>query len=248
MTLRIALIGARGRMGTAIARAIRAADDLELAAEVGSHDDLTAAVSGSNVGVAVEFTVPSATADNVRTLVDLGIPTVVGTTGWDDARLEALRAQVAEHDGLGVLVAPNFAVSAVLAERFAAVAAPHFESVEVVEAHHPEKVDAPSGTGFATARAIGAARREAGLGAQPDGTATGQEARGLDVDGVPVHALRIRGVYAHEEIVFGGPAEQLAIRTEGFGPEAYTAGVLLAVRRVREHPGLTVGLAPYLGL
>ena len=240
--IRVAVLGAAGRMGSTVVRAVQEAPDLELVAAVDADADL-AAVVDAGTQVAVDFTVPSATEGNVHALVDAGVHLVVGTTGWDDDALARVRDHLADRPGVGVLVAPNFALGAVLAMAFAARAARWFESVEVIELHHPDKVDAPSGTARHTASAIAAARAAAGLGAAPDATAQGIDgARGADVDGVRVHSVRLRGLVAHEEILLGNAGEQLTIRHDSFDRVSFMPGVLLAVRQVGSRPGLTVGL------
>ncbi|MFI2104764.1 4-hydroxy-tetrahydrodipicolinate reductase [Isoptericola sp. NPDC019693] len=255
-TLRVAVLGAAGRMGATVCRAVEEADGLELVARLDAGDAVDAdSLAGADV--AVDFTVPSATEANVHAVLDAGAHAVVGTTGWDDAsrgrvtehleRVNAARA-TAGRDGLGVLIAPNFGLSAVLAMTFAAKAARYFESAEVVELHHPDKVDAPSGTARHTAAAIARARGEAGLPAVPDATESGEEARGADIDGVRVHAVRLRGLVAHEEILFGNVGEQLTIRQDSFDRVSFMPGVLLAVREVVSRPGLTVGLENVLDL
>lgn len=250
--IRVAVLGAAGRMGTTVCAAVDGAPDLELVARLDAGDDVSAATLGG-ADVAVDFTVPAATETNVHALIDAGVHAVVGTTGWTDES----RGRVAEHldgaatagtPGLGVLIAPNFGLSAVLAMTFAARAARYFESVEVIELHHPDKVDAPSGTARHTAAAIAAARAEAGVGQGPDSTETGWEARGADVEGVRVHAVRLRGLVAHEEILFGNAGEQLVIRQDSFDRVSFMPGVLLAVREVVSRPGLTVGLENVLDL
>jgi len=247
-SIRVAVIGASGRMGSEACRAVEAADGLELVARLGRGDDLRAVVD-SGAQVAVELSVPSAAPDNVAFCVERGVHAVVGTTGWNDAALGALRDRLAARPGVGVLIAPNFALGAVLSMRFAAAAARWFESVEVVELHHPDKVDAPSGTARRTAEEIAAARREAGCAASPDATASGLEgARGADVDGVRVHSVRLRGLVAHQEVLLGGVGEQLTIRHDSFDRVSFMPGVLLGVRTVGERPGLTVGLEHYLDL
>lgn len=245
MTLRVAVLGAAGRMGQATCAAVRAADGMELVAEVNRGSNI--ADLAGQVDVAVDFTLPSATQPNVRALIDAGIHAVVGTTGWTDSSLEGIRERLAGTN-LGVVIAPNFALSAVLAMTFAARAARFFESAEVIEMHHPDKVDAPSGTALATARGIAAARAEAGLTHSPDATETGHEARGMNVDGVPVHSVRLRGLVAHEEILFGNPGEQLLIRTDSFDRASFMPGVILAIREVIQRPGLTFGLEHLLDL
>jgi 4-hydroxy-tetrahydrodipicolinate reductase len=248
VTIRVGVLGAGGRMGSAAAAAVDAADDLELAARVGSADPLDG-LTGSDVQVAVDLTRPDAVLDNLRFCVEHGIHAVVGTSGFDRERLDTVRAWLEDAPGVGVLVAPNFAVGAVLMMRFAAAAAPYFESAEVVELHHPQKADAPSGTARRTAEMVAAARRGAGLGDPPDATTSGLDgARGADVDGVRVHAVRARGLVASQEVLLGGEGETLTIRHDSTDRESFMPGVLLGVRRVGSTPGLTVGLEHYLDL
>ena len=246
--IRVAVLGAAGRMGSTVVRAVDDAPDLELAVALDAGGDLSAVVD-AGAQVAVDFTVPSVTEGNVHALVDAGVHAVVGTTGWDDESLARVRDHLADRPGVGVLVAPNFALGAVLAMAFAARAARWFESAEVVELHHPNKVDAPSGTARHTAAGIAAARAAAGLGPMPDATEqTLDGARGADVDGVRVHAVRLRGLVAHEEILLGNAGEQLTIRHDSFDRVSFMPGVLLAVREVGRRPGLTVGLEHLLDL
>jgi len=243
--IRVAVVGAAGRMGATVCAAVEAAPDLELVAAVDAGDDL-AGLAASGASVAVEFTVPAASEANVHALVDAGLHVVVGTTGWGDDAVARLRDRV-EGTDVGVLVAPNFAIGAVLAMRFAQEAARWFESAEVIELHHPDKVDAPSGTARHTAARIATARREAGQGAMPDATSTALDgARGADVDGVRVHAVRLRGLVAHQEVLLGNAGELLTIRHDSFDRVSFMPGVLHAVRSVGAHPGLTVGLEHYL--
>jgi 4-hydroxy-tetrahydrodipicolinate reductase len=245
-TTAVAVIGAKGRMGAEVCRAVEAADDLELVGAFG-HDDDLGDLGGA--AVAVEFTVPDASPANVAHCVRAGVHVVVGTTGWDDTRLDALRGELADRPEVGVLVAPNFAIGAILMMRFAQEAARFYESVEVVELHHPAKVDAPSGTAARTARLIARAREEAGLGAVPDATTQDPDgARGARVDGIPVHAVRLRGLVAHQEVLFGSEGELLTLRHDSFDRASFMPGILAGVRAVPAHPGLTVGLEHYLGL
>ncbi|SDQ77185.1 4-hydroxy-tetrahydrodipicolinate reductase [Quadrisphaera sp. DSM 44207] len=249
--LRVAVVGAGGRMGTAACAAVEAADDLQLVARIGRGDDVREAAR-AGADVAVELSVPSAAPHHVSELIDAGVHVVVGTTGWDDAALTRLRGELAHPsvpEGVGVLIAPNFALGAVLLMRFAAQAAPYFESVEVVELHHPAKVDAPSGTAVRTAELIAAARREAGAGPAPDATSSALDgARGAPVAGVPVHSVRLRGLTASQEVLLGSAGEVLALRHDATERSAFMPGLLLGVRRVAGHPGLTVGLEHYLDL
>lgn len=246
--LRVAVLGAAGRMGSTVCAAVEAAPGLELVATVDADGDLSR-VSDAGAQVAVDFTVPAVTEQNVHALVDRGVHVVVGTTGWTDEAYARVRDHLVRAGGIGVVVAPNFALGAVLAQAFAAQAARFFETAEVIEMHHPDKVDAPSGTSRSTARAIAAARAAGGLGAMPDATATSLEgARGAQVDGVHVHAVRLRGLVAHQEVLLGNPGELLTIRHDSFDRVSFMPGVLMAVRAVSGLPGLTVGLEQLLGL
>ncbi|MGL4744009.1 MAG: 4-hydroxy-tetrahydrodipicolinate reductase [Dermatophilaceae bacterium] len=244
--IRVSVIGAAGRMGATVCAAVAAAAGLELAGRYDDGDDL-GDLAGADV--VVEFSVPDASPGNVAHCVDRGVHVVVGTTGWDDARLSTLSARLAGHPGVGVLIAPNFAIGAVLMMTFAQQAARFYESVEVVELHHPAKVDAPSGTASRTAELIGSARAEAGLAPPPDATtADPLGARGGTVCGIPVHSVRLRGLVAHQEVLLGNEGEQLTIRHDSFDRVSFMSGVLAAVREVGNRPGLTVGLEHYLGL
>lgn len=243
----VAVTGAKGRMGSTVVEAVTAAPDMELVAALDAGDAISAeTLRGARV--AVDFSVPSVTESNVHALLDAGVDVVVGTTGWTEESYVRVRSH-AEESGRSVLIAPNFAIGAVLAMRFAALAAPYFESAEVIEMHHPNKVDAPSGTAAATARGIAAARSEAGLGPMPDATGSDPEGtRGGRIDGVPVHAVRLRGLTASEEILLGNPGEQLVIRTDSFDRISFMPGVLLAIRGIAERPGLTIGLDALMDL
>lgn len=249
--IRVSVVGAHGRMGSHVVQAVQTADDMQLALTLDSGDDLTV-ISPENTDVVVEFTVPSATRSNVATLVAQGVDVVVGTTGWDDAGYEQVREALrhAPREGQSVFIAPNFAISAVLADYFATVAARYFASAEIIEMHHPDKVDAPSGTALHTAHAIARTRREAGCAPMPDATASDGGSRGQNVEGVHVHAVRLRGLNAHEEILLGNAGEQLVIRADSFDRVSFMPGVLLAVRELAggAHPGLTVGLDQFLSL
>ncbi|MCK9928341.1 4-hydroxy-tetrahydrodipicolinate reductase [Frankia sp. Mgl5] len=243
----VGVLGARGRMGATVCDAVRAAPDLELVAEVDAGDDRSPAVKAD---VVVDFTHPDAVMDNLRWAVENRVHAVVGTTGFDDARLATLRGWLAAEPSVGVLVAPNFGIAAVLMMMFAARAAPYFESVEIVELHHPGKADAPSGTARRTAELVAAARAAAGLpAAGPDATTSALDgARGARVSGVPVHAVRLGGLVAHQEVLLGGAGETLTIRHDSLDRASFMPGVLLAVREVAARPGLTVGLEPLLDL
>lgn len=246
--LRVAVLGAKGRMGSEAVRAVEGADDMELVAALGSGDPRNA-LTDAGAQVAVDLTRPDAVMGNLEFCLANGIHAVVGTTGWTEERLETLRGLLAASPGTGVLIAPNFGIGAVLTMRFAQQAARFFESVEVVELHHPNKADAPSGTAARTAQLIGEARRAADLPAQPDATTTALDgARGADVDGVRVHSVRMSGLVAHQEVLFGTEGETLTIRHDSYDRRSFMPGVLLAVREIGSRPGLTVGLDSLLGL
>ena len=247
-SLQVGVIGAKGRMGATVCGAVRDAPGMELVAEVDQDDSLEQLIE-AGAQVVVVFSIPDTALDHVTFLVNHGIHAVVGTTGWTEDRLQAVRDALVASPATGVLVAPNFALGAVLAMRFAQVAATHFESVEVIELHHPGKVDAPSGTARHTAELVAQARRENGVGPSPDATTTGLPgSRGADVDGVRVHSVRLRGLVAHEEILLGNPGEQLTIRHDSFDRISFMPGVVVGIRAVGSRPGLTVGLEHYLDL
>ncbi|MGW6027818.1 4-hydroxy-tetrahydrodipicolinate reductase [Streptomyces sp. NPDC055099] len=246
--LRVAVVGAKGRIGSEAVRAVEAADDLELVAALGRGDSLDTLVE-TGAQVAVELTNPDSVMGNLDFCVRHGIHAVVGTTGWTDDRVAQLESALAASPETGVLIAPNFSIGAVLTMKFAQIAAPYFESVEVVELHHPNKADAPSGTATRTAQLIAEARREAGSAPQPDATTTALDgARGADVDGVPVHSVRLRGLLAHQEVLLGGEGETLTVRHDSLHHSSFMPGILLGVRRVVSTPGLTFGLEHFLDL
>lgn len=245
--IKVGVFGANGRMGSEVVRAVTQAADTELVAEV---DEGSQRESASGADVVVDFTHPDAVVDNLRWLVANGIHVVVGTSGFDEDRLSEVRDLLAHHPGVRVLVAPNFGIAAVLMMHFAAKAAPFFDSTEIVELHHPNKADAPSGTAQRTAELVSRAREQAGTAAMPDATTSeAPGARGADVAGVPVHALRMAGSIAHQEVLFGTHGETLKIRHDSMTRESFMPGVLLGVRQVADLPEqLTVGLEPLLGL
>ncbi|TJY72185.1 4-hydroxy-tetrahydrodipicolinate reductase [Arthrobacter sp. CAU 1506] len=246
--LAVAVLGAGGRMGSEAVMAVEAAPDLELVAALKRGDSLEELVS-AGAQVVVDLTTPENTEANVRFAVEHGMHAVVGTTGWDETKRASLAELLEQHPGTGVLIAPNFALGSVLASSFAATAAKYFESVEIIELHHPDKVDAPSGTAIRTAQLVAAARDTAGVPAGPDATTKALDgARGAEVDGVRVHSVRLRGLVAHQEVLLGGPGEQLTIRHDSFDRASFMPGVLLGVRTVTGHPGLTYGLDGYLEL
>jgi 4-hydroxy-tetrahydrodipicolinate reductase len=244
----VAVLGAKGRMGSETCRAVEAADGLELVAALGS-DDALAVLTEAGADVVVDFTSPDAVMGNLRWCIDHDLHAVVGTTGFTPDRLDGVRGWLGQAPGVGVLVAPNFSVAAVLMMRFAAQAARFFESVEIVELHHPDKADAPSGTARRTAELVAAARAAAGSPAMPDATASQLDgARGADVEGIRVHGVRLRGLVAHQEVLLGTAGETLTIRHDSLDRASFMPGVLLGLRSVGDRPGLTVGLEHLLDL
>ncbi|MDR3660667.1 MAG: 4-hydroxy-tetrahydrodipicolinate reductase [Mycobacterium sp.] len=243
--MRVGVLGSKGKVGSTMVGAVRAADGLTLSAEVDAGDPLSLLTDG-DTEVVIDFTHPDVVMGNLEFLIDNGIHAVVGTTGFTAERLERVQSWLTGKD-TSVLIAPNFAVGAVLSMHFAKQAAPFFESAEVIELHHPHKADAPSGTAARTAKLIAEARK--GMPPNPDATTTGLPgARGADVDGIPVHSVRLAGLVAHQEVLFGTAGETLTIRHDSLDRTSFVPGVVLAVRRIRERPGLTVGLEPLLDL
>lgn len=244
--MRVGVLGAQGKVGATMVEAVQAAEDLTFTAGVDAGDPLSL-LTDSQTEVVIDFTHPDVVMDNLEFLIENGIHAVVGTTGFTDERLATVRGWLDTKSESAVLIAPNFAIGAVLSMHFAQQAARHFESVEVIELHHPHKADAPSGTAARTARLIAEARK--GMPPNPDATSTGLDgARGADVDGVPVHSVRLAGLVAHQEVLFGTQGETLTIRHDSLDRTSFVPGVLLAVRRVAERPGLTVGIEPLLDL
>ena len=244
--MRVGVLGAAGKVGVAMCAAVRDAADLELSAEVDAGDPLSS-FTDSATEVVIDFTHPDAVMDNLEFLIGNGIHAVVGTTGFTDSRLNQVRGWLIDNPTTGVLIAPNFAIGAVLSMHLAQKAAPYFESAEVIELHHPQKADAPSGTATRTAQLISAARK--GMPPNPDATSTGLPgARGADVDGIPVHSVRLTGLVAHQEVLFGTMGETLTIRHDSLDRTSFVPGVLLAVRQIAQRPGLTIGLEPLLDL
>jgi 4-hydroxy-tetrahydrodipicolinate reductase len=244
--MRVGVLGAKGKVGATMVQAVEAAEGLTFTAGVDAGDPLSL-FTDSQTEVVIDFTHPDVVMDNLNFLIDNGIHAVVGTTGFTDERLQQVQTWLEKSRTTAVLIAPNFAIGAVLSMHFAKQAARFFESAEVIELHHPHKADAPSGTAARTARLIAEARK--GLPPNPDATSTGLEgARGADVDVIQVHSVRLAGLVAHQEVLFGTQGETLTIRHDSLDRTSFVPGVLLAVRTVREHPGLTVGLEPFLNL
>jgi 4-hydroxy-tetrahydrodipicolinate reductase len=244
--IRVGVLGARGRMGSEVCRAVDAADDLELVAMIDKGDWLFN-VADAGAEVVVDFTNPDSVMDNLHWCIEQGINAVVGTSGFTPQRLDRVRSWLSRRPDVGVIIAPNFAIGAVLMMEFAARAARFFESVEIIEQHHPKKIDAPSGTALRTASIIAEARAAAGMGEMPDATTDEVAgARGATVDGVRVHSVRASGLVAHQEVLFGTTGETLTIRHDTYDRSSFMPGVLLAIRSVVRRPGLTVGLGALL--
>lgn len=248
MGIRVGVLGAKGRMGQEVMRAVNDAPDLELVAALDLGDSLDQLLS-NQADVVVDFTTPDSVMANLEFAINAGIHAVVGTTGFDEARLAKVASQVALNPTVGVLIAPNFGLGAVLMMEFSKKASRYFESAEIIELHHSKKVDAPSGTSTRTAEIISNARADAGLGPMPDATSTSLPgARGSLVGDVRIHSVRLRGLLAHQEVLFGGPGETLSIRHDSLDRLGFMPGVLLAVREVSKHPGITYGLEGFLSL
>jgi 4-hydroxy-tetrahydrodipicolinate reductase len=244
--IKVGVLGARGRMGAEVVAAVEAAADCQLVAALDLGDALDQLIS-SGAQVVVDFTTPDSVMANLEFLIAHKIHAVVGTTGFDEARIAQLKSLSSAHPEVGILIAPNFAIGAVLMMEFAAKAAKYFESAEIIELHHPDKVDAPSGTASRTAGIISAARKAAALPAMPDATSTSLEgARGALVGDVPVHSVRLRGLIAHQEVLFGGLGETLSIRHDSLDRAGFMPGVLLGIRSVISRPGVTFGLENFM--
>ena len=243
--IKVGVLGARGRMGSEVVKAITEASDLELVAALDLGDSLDALVS-KGAQVVVDFTTPDSVMANLEFLIGKNIHAVIGTTGFDDARIAKIKSLLASSKS-GVLIAPNFAIGAVLMMEFATKAAKYFESAEIIELHHPNKVDAPSGTATRTAELMSKSRKEAGLAPMPDATTSSLDgARGATVGEIPVHSVRLRGLVAHQEVLLGGIGETLSIRHDSIDRVGFMPGVLLGVRQVVSHPGLTFGLENFI--
>jgi 4-hydroxy-tetrahydrodipicolinate reductase len=244
--MKVAVLGAKGRMGTEAVTAISGASDLQLVAQLDLGDSLDQLVT-SGAQVVVDFTHPDAVMKNLEFAITNGISVVVGTTGFDDAKLTKLKSLLAANPKVGALIAPNFALGAVLMMQFSQVAAKYFESVEIIELHHANKVDAPSGTAVRTAQMITDARKQNSKAKMPDATKDAiPGARGATVGDVPIHSVRSHGYVAHQEVIFGDPGETLSIRHDSINRAGFMPGVLLGVREVVKHPGLTVGLEKFM--
>ncbi len=248
MSIKVAVLGAKGRMGAESVKAISESKDLELVASLDLGDSLDKLAS-SGAQVVVDFTHPDSVMGNLEFAIKNGISVVVGTTGFDEKKLEQIKSWLAVNPKVGALIAPNFGLGAVLMMQFAAQASKYFESVEIVELHHPDKADAPSGTATRTAELISEARRLVNKQPAPDSTASGLAgARGAKVGEVPIHSLRLRGLVAHQEVILGDTGETLTIRHDSIDRTGFMPGVLLGIREVGSHPGLTFGLEHFMDL
>lgn len=243
--IKVGVLGARGRMGAEVVKAVEAASDLQLVAALDLGDSIET-LKSAGAEVVVDFTTPDSVMENLQLLIENNMHAVVGTTGFDDARISQIKSWLTKSKS-GVLIAPNFAIGAVLMMEFATKAAQYFESAEIIELHHPNKVDAPSGTAARTAELMSQARKSAGLGAAPDATTSSLDgARGAKVGDVPVHSVRLRGLVAHQEVLLGGIGETLSIRHDSLDRVGFMPGVLIGIRNVGSHPGLTFGLEHFL--
>ena len=244
--INVAVLGAKGRMGAEVVKAVEAAPGISLVAALDIGDSLDQ-LKSSGAQVVVDFTTPDCVMANLEFLINNSINAVVGTTGFNETKLATLERLLSKNPTVGVLIAPNFAIGAVLMMEFAAKAARYFESAEIVELHHPDKVDAPSGTASRTAQLMSDARKDSGLTPMPDATSGGVDgARGAKVGDIPVHSVRVRGLGAHQEVILGGLGETLTIRHDSIDRASYMPGVLLGIRKIISHPGLTHGLDKFM--
>ena len=244
--MKVAVLGAKGRMGAETVAAIESASDLTLSSALDLGDSLDQLVK-TGTEVVIDFTHPDSVMKNLEFAINNGIHVVVGTTGFDDKKLSELKNLLSKNPKVGALIAPNFGLGAVLMMQFSQKAAQYFESVEIIELHHANKVDAPSGTAIRTAELITDARKQSKKGAMPDASKTIiPGARGAKVGDVPIHSVRSHGYVAHQEVIFGDAGENLSIRHDSINRAGFMPGVLIGVRNVAKHPGLTVGLENYM--
>jgi 4-hydroxy-tetrahydrodipicolinate reductase len=248
MSIKVAVLGAQGRMGSEVVKAVTAESDMEIVCAIDVNDDINQLVS-SGAQVVVDFTHPDSVMKNLDFAINHDISVVVGTTGFDAKKLAEINGWLSAHPKVGALIAPNFGLGAVLMMQFAAQAAKYFESVEIVELHHPNKADAPSGTAARTAELITEARKSVNKAVMPDATTSALDgARGAKVGDVPVHSVRLRGLVAHQEVILGDLGETLTIRHDSIDRTGFMPGVLLGIRNVVKTPGLTFGLEHFLDL
>lgn len=242
MTTKVAVVGATGKMGRLASEIIAASEDFEIVAQIDSKGSLSQMIGAD---IAVDVTQPGVSQGVVDFAVSHGINVLVGTSGWSNDRITTLTRTVSDAGDVGVIIIPNFSVGSVLATSFAAMASRFFDSIEIVEAHHLGKSDSPSGTAVRTAELIGAARSERGPVNAPHAD---QRARGQQVSSVPIHSLRMQGIVAKQDVIFGGQGEVLTISHDTIDPSAYRAGILLALRAARDARGVTVGLDKLIDL
>ena len=244
--MKVAVLGAKGRMGAETVAAIENTSDLTLSSALDLGDSLDQLIK-TGTEVVIDFTHPDSVMKNLEFAINNGIHVVVGTTGFDDKKLSELKNLLSKNPKVGALIAPNFGLGAVLMMQFSQKAAQYFESVEIIELHHANKVDAPSGTAIRTAELINDARKQSKKGAMPDASKTIiPGARGAKVGEVPIHSVRSHGYVAHQEVIFGDAGETLSIRHDSINRAGFMPGVLIGVRNVAKHPGLTVGLENYM--
>ena len=242
MTIKVAVLGSKGRMGAEVVKAVNSTSDLELVASIDQNDDFDI-VKNSGAQVAVDFTTPDVVMKNIELLISAGISPVVGTTGFSDERINSVKKMLDAKSGVSARLVPNFSIGAILMMRFAKAATKFYDSAEIIEYHHPNKIDAPSGTAIRTAQIIAEERQLNNLSKNPDATASEiPGARGSKIEGIPVHAVRMQGLVAHQEVVFGSMGETLTIRHDSFDRESFMPGVLLAIRNISKKPGLTIGI------
>ena len=244
--IRVGVIGANGKMGSNVVAAVQADAQCELAVAIDIDDSLEE-LSKERCDVVVDFTSPAVVMDNLAFCIKHGIDAVVGTSGLTPERIETLKLWAGQRANSRVLIVPNFSMGAVIMIAFAGIAAPYFESVEIVESHHPDKVDAPSGTARFTAERVAVARQ--GHAPNPDATdSQDMGARGTNVDGVPIHSVRLRGLVAHQEVVFGSIGETLTIKHDSLNSDSFMQGVLIAIKEIGDIDGVVVGLENVLPL
>lgn len=242
MTIKVAVLGAKGKMGSEVVKAISQTQDLKLVASIDQNESFDL-VKNSGCSVAVDFTTPDSVMNNIEMLIKASISPIVGTTGIDDKKLEFIKKLSQEHGNIPVRIVPNFSVGAILMMRFAKMATKFYDSVEIIEYHHAQKIDSPSGTAVRTAKLIAQERKEKNLKQNPDATTSEiPGSRGSKIDGIPVHAVRMQGLVAHQEVIFGSSGENLTIRHDSFDRASFMPGVLLAIRNISKTPGLNIGI------
>ncbi|TFC97809.1 MULTISPECIES: 4-hydroxy-tetrahydrodipicolinate reductase [Cryobacterium] len=242
MKTRVAIVGVTGTMGRLVSRLVEESDDYELVAGLNSRSDLSEMLGAE---VVIDLTLPGVSQSVVDFAVDHGLRVLVGTSGWSQSRIDALATRVVGRDDLGVVIIPNFSIGSVIATGLAVQVALVFDSIEIIEAHQAGKVDSPSGTAVRTAELIGRARAEIGPVSAPH---IDQRARGQQVSSIPVHSLRLDGMLARQDVIFGGAGETLTISHNTLSAASYERGILLALAAARTAVGVTVGLDQIIDL